>query len=140
MAGTLGRSVGSRELSADRSVHDGLPEPPKDRTDAFYLKWAALLADLPAIELRRIDAVQLGILVDQLIEIDQLGAMIEVDPSDLKARSLRLRVSQQVARLSAQFGLSPADRKRLNFEPIAKEDDFTRWLHDRQDRKSREDD
>ena len=134
MAGTAGRSGGNRELSADRSAHDGLPEPPQGRTDAFYAKWASLLADLPASELRRIDGVQLAILVDQLIEIDQLGAMIEADPSDLKSRSLRLRVSQQVARLSAQFGLSPADRKRLNFDPPEVEDEFSIYMKRRNGR------
>ena len=67
MAGTAGRSGGNRELAADRSAHDGLPEPPQGRTDVFYHKWATLLADLPASELRRIDGVQLAILVDQLI-------------------------------------------------------------------------
>lgn len=139
MAGTSGRSGGSRELGADRSEPDGIPSPPTGRTDVFYSKWGSLLNDLPANELRRIDGVQLAILTQQLVEIDELDEMIEANPSDLKIRSLRLRVSQQVARISAQFGLSPADRKRLNFEPPEEEDAFTIFLKDRNERKFNDD-
>ena len=60
--------------------------------------------------------------------------MIEANPSDHKSRSLRLRVSQQVARLSAQFGLSPADRKRLNFDPPEVEDEFSIYMKRRNGR------
>ena len=129
MAGTPGRSGGNRNMGSDRTPFDGLPEPPSDRSEAFYRKWAAIVPDLPVQSLRRIDAVQVAILIEQLVEIDELTKHIEANPGDLKSRSLRLRVSQQVSRLSSQFGLSPADRNRLNFEqPSDESDPFDDYL------------
>lgn len=107
---------GNRVHTHDATPKDGLPEPPEGRSNAFYERWAFLLNNLPADALRRVDAVQLAILVDQLNEIDDLSAMIEADPGDLKARSLRLRIAQQVTRLGGLFGLTPSDRQRLKIE------------------------
>lgn len=123
MAGTPGRSGGNRYQGSDLFPQDGTPTPPDDRSAAFMRHWRFLLANLPAVALRKIDAIQLGILCDQLVEIEQLSELIEDDPADLKSRSLRLRVSQQVSRLSAQFGLSPSDRQRLRIEPQEEEHD-----------------
>ncbi len=133
MTGTTGRSGGNRNLGDDGTAIDGTPEPPEGRSKAFYAKWSSLLPTLPAQSLRRVDAVQLAILVEQLVEIDELTTHIESEPADLKARSLRLRICQQVGRMSAQFGLSPADRKRLNFEPEQRQpnDPFTDYMNRR---------
>jgi hypothetical protein len=128
MAGTAGRSGGNRSINQDRTPANGPPELPQGHSEAFGVKWAALIAELPPSELRRVDGFQLEVLVGQLCEIDELSAMIEKSPEDLKIRSLRLRVAQQVARLSAQFGLSPSDRKRLAFEPEPEPDAFDEWL------------
>ena len=69
-----------------------------------------------------IDKPQLAILCEHLAEVDSLGEAIERNPDDLKLRSLRLRITTQVSRLSAQFGLSPADRMRLKIEPKQEDD------------------
>ena len=123
MAGTLGRSGGNRHGEIDAFPSDGQPVPPAGRTVAFNRHWRFLLCHIPTHALRKIDGVQLSILAEQLTEIEQLNAMVEANPSDLKARSLRLRICQQVSRLSAQFGLSPSDRMRLKLQPPDDEDD-----------------
>lgn len=123
MVGTPGRSGGNRYQGNDLFPVDGTPEPPHEASVSFMRHWRFLVANLPAVALRKIDAIQMGILCELLVEIEQLSELIEADPSDLKARSLRLRVSQQVSRLSAQFGLSPSDRQRLSIEPEQDEED-----------------
>ena len=122
MVGTPGRSGGNRYQGHDLFPVDGTPDAPHEASVAFLRHWRFLIANLPAIALRKIDGIQMAILCELLVEIEELSELDDADPADLKARSLRLRVSQQVSRLSAQFGLSPSDRQRLSIEP-AEEDD-----------------
>jgi hypothetical protein len=131
MAGTASRSGGDRSLRGDPTRPDGLPEAPNGRTEAFYSQWAFLLAHLPERCLRRIDAAQLAILAEHLVEFDELTQLIAKDPSDLKIRSLRMRIGAQISRLSAQFGLSPMDRQRLSVDLSEETEDPFETLLDR---------
>jgi hypothetical protein len=108
-----------------------LPEAPIARTEAFYSQWRFLLDHLPERCLRRIDAAQLAILAEHLVEFDELTELIAADPANLKIRSLRMRIGAQVARLSAQFGLSPMDRQRLSVDLSEDEEDPFETLLDR---------
>ena len=125
MAGTPGRSGGNRSLKGDFTKADGLPVAPDGRDEKFYATWDGLIGKLQHDVLRQVDVFQLSILVDLLNEIYELGDMLKSDPDNLKIRSLRLRLTQQVTRLSAQFGLSPMDRQRIEVpEPEKEEDPF----------------
>jgi len=116
MVGMKGRSGGNRHLKGDFTAQTGLPIPPIGKKENFYSRWNELVGMIEPSILRPVDSVQLTVLVDLLVEIDELGVMLNSDADNLKIRSLRLRLSQQVSRLSAQFGLSPMDRQRISVE------------------------
>lgn len=136
MTGTSGRSGGSRVVSVDRTLADGLPELPMGQSNAFNSKWSEVLSQLPKDALRKIDVHQLAILCHLLNHAEQLAALLESDPSDHKARRLFLQTGQSVNRLSAQFGLSIADRSRLNIEPQREKDVFEEFLERRASRRA----
>jgi hypothetical protein len=116
MPGT-NRSGGSRKLGHDRTEADGPPIRPSGMPDAWNLKWTELMEQLPQHVLRRVDGHKLKALVTLLCHEIELSRMLAADPTDDKSRRLYLQTVQAIHRESSLFGLSPADRKRLDMEP-----------------------
>lgn len=129
MGGTS-RSGGNRVLGTDSSEPNGLPTKPKLPAKVGK-KWDQLLSELPKPALRRIDQHELKILCELLVHSDALAEVMRKDPLDHASGRLYLNVADRIHRLSAAFGLTPADRKRLALPVETEEDDpFQRWLED----------
>lgn len=129
MPGAAGRSGGDRRSSGeDEFPDDGLPQMPREFSGNLAILWNQLLDQIPANLLRGVDAHQLRILCVTIDQEAQLEKQMQDDPLDLHAKRCFLQMAQHVSRLSAQFGLSPVDRQRLDFsEPV--EDDATEWAN-----------
>ena len=117
MTGSPGRSGGNRQYGEDNTREDGGPSMPLALSDKARTKWAEIMTQLPVHELRRIDCHQLGILCGLLVEADTLLSMLQDNPADHRTRRLHSATVQHIARLSAVFGLSVGDRKRIKLEP-----------------------
>ncbi|MBM3968054.1 MAG: hypothetical protein FJ308_23805 [Planctomycetes bacterium] len=128
MGGTS-RSGGNRVLGIDSSEPDGLPSKPKMPAKVGK-KWDQLLSELPKPALRRIDQHELKILCELLVHSDSLAEVMRKDPLDHATGRLYLNVADRIHRLSAAFGLSPADRKRLALSTESEDDPFQAWLAD----------
>jgi hypothetical protein len=122
MAGS-NRSGGNRKLGTDRSDQDGGPRKPDGMPDGWNAKWDELLEQLPQHVLRRIDGHKLKALVTLLQHEIELSRMLAEDPHDDKSRRLYLQTVQAIHRESSLFGLSPADRKRLDLVSDPFDDD-----------------
>ncbi len=122
MTGTR-RSGGNRWLKHDRSENNGPPVKPMGMTDAWNAKWDELMKQLPQHELRKVDVHQLKSLVTLLLHEQELSAILAKDPFDDRKRRLYLQTVASIGRLSAMFGLSVADRKRLDVAPPPTDDD-----------------
>jgi ribosomal protein S15P/S13E len=127
MAGTAGRSGRPSAFQADLSRYDGGPRLPEGVSDAFRLKWEEVLGQLPARALRSIDVHQLRALVSLLIQAEQLETHIQEDPEDLRARRTYLATVAAVGKMSALYGLSPQDRRRLKMDGDELRDDAEEW-------------
>ena len=127
MSGTAGRSGGDR-VSCGK---DGFPQSdlvvPASLGDDEKQVWRQLVEMIPADLLRSIDYIQLRILSESVVHIEKLAQVMRSDPDDHKASTRYLQFGQHITRLSAQFGLSPADRSRLKFEPPNPDDDASEW-------------
>lgn len=127
MPGTAGRSGGDR-VSCGK---DGFPQSdlvvPESLGDEEKQVWNQLVEMIPADLLRSIDYIQLRILSESVVHIEKLAQIMRDDPDDHKASTRYLQFGQHITRLSAQFGLSPADRSRLKFEPPDPDDDASEW-------------
>lgn len=129
MAGGRGRSGRKpAEPRADVIPDDGGPKCPKEANKRVQQKWALIVSQLPNGVLRRIDGHQLLILCHLLAGVDELTAAIDSDPLDNQSRRTLLQYSDRVNKLSAMFGLSPADRMRIKVgdNPAAK-DELDEW-------------
>lgn len=121
MVGIPGRSGGNRkDTGAEKTANDGGPLKPL-MPDTVGRKWDQMVEQLPAGSLRKIDGHELRILAELLAMADGLSEACRLDPSDHKTARVYLNVVGQVHRLSASFGLNPADRKRLAIEPEQEE-------------------
>ncbi len=127
MPGTAGRSGGDR-VSCGK---DGFPQSdlvvPQSLGDDEKQVWHQLVEMIPADLLRAIDCFQLQVLSESIVHINRLAQLMRADPDDHKASTRYLQFGQHITRLSAQFGLSPADRSRLKFEPPDPDDDASEW-------------
>jgi hypothetical protein len=90
---------------------------PKDLSPDVTAKWQEVIGQLDRRMLRAIDCHELTILARLLALFDSLSARVDVAPDDVASTRLLLQVVDRVHRLSAAFGLSPADRCRLRIEP-----------------------
>ena len=128
MPGTPGRT-GNFHTSSDRTPQDGLPVKPKGISRAAGTKWKELLTQLPTQTLRRVDVHQLRLLCELLAAADVQAATVAADPLDHKTARLLLQTAQQIHRLSSCFGLTPADRARMQL-PLEPDqpDEFQMWL------------
>jgi phage terminase small subunit len=129
MTGSFGRSGGNRRfVGKDGSKQDGGPVKPSGLSEQASSKWDELIGQLPHHELRRIDVHQLEILVGLVLEAKRLLEMLAANPADHPTRRLHLSTCQHISRLSSQFGLSPADRKRIDVEPEPEIDELEEFI------------
>ncbi len=115
MAGTA-RSGGNRTNGNDKTPQDGGPRKP-DLPQAVAAKWDELLPQLAQHALRQVDVHELKLLAEVLVMADNLAAAMLADPADHRTGRLYLNTLDRVHRLSASFGLNPADRMRLQLKP-----------------------
>lgn len=129
MVGSNGRSGGDRTISqCDTSPVDGGPQCPSDLPESVAGKWRSIVEQIPAGALREIDGHQLRILCELLHGADVLAEQVRADCMNDKARRMYLQTCDRVNRLSAQFGLSPMDRRRVNLQPAESEwDEVDKW-------------
>lgn len=123
MTGTS-RSGGNRRLSLDATEANGVPDCPKSFSNEQKAKWREVMCQLPGLLLRKIDVHQLGNLCRLLVLADVYG---KAAASDMKAVRMLIQVVDRVHKLSASFGLTPADRRRMEM-PLETEDEFDSWL------------
>lgn len=130
MVGTAGRSGGNRQNGIDRTKPNGGPVKPQDLASEVDPIWDELLGQLPSHALRAIDVHELRLLCETLLMSRRLAEQVRLDPADHKAGRLLLNVVDRIHRMSAAFGLSPADRKRLDIEAdeLDEDDPFNELL------------
>jgi len=118
MVGVPHRSGGNRStLGNDPAPRDGGPAPDDSLTDAERDTFLELVGRLPTGVLRLVDSYQLAAL-SRLIERERWVAVaVANDPENLQLARLQVAIIGQLSRMSAQFGLSPADRRRLSLSP-----------------------
>lgn len=76
-------------------------------------KWDELLEGIKPEILRAVDRHQLGILAMLLADSERLAQAMDDKPGDLKIRRAFVQQAAHVHKLSAVFGLAPADRSRM---------------------------
>ena len=118
MVGAPHRSGGNRStLGNDPAPRDGGPVADGSLTDAERDTFLELVGRLPTGVLRLVDSYQLAAL-SRLIERERWVAVaVANDPENLQLARLQVAIIGQLSRMSAQFGLSPADRRRLSLSP-----------------------
>lgn len=127
MPGTAGRSGGDRVSQGADNFPSSSVELPQSLGGPELEVWRQIMGMLPPEMLRSVDVFQLKVLCDSLVHIDRLAAAMQADPEDHKVATRYLQFAQHITRLSAQFGLSPADRARIKFELPPPEDDASEW-------------
>lgn len=123
MPGAKGRSGGDRRSSGSDEFPRGLPKKPSKLSRAESATWNLLLTQISHDLLRTIDVHQLMMLVRLLVREQVLAKIIAADPCDHPAGRAYLQTVQSIGRLSAQYGLGPADRGRLRATPEAIEEE-----------------
>jgi hypothetical protein len=106
------RSGGNRTIGQDKTPEDGGPVRPTMPKDVGK-KYDELLSQIQSSILRKCDVHELLTIARLLVQGDRLAAALEAEPLDHKTARVYQGVVDRVHRLSAAFGLSPADRKRL---------------------------
>lgn len=126
MVATHGRSGGDHtSRGTDAFPVDGLPSKPSDMSQAEGVIWDALLDQLPDELLRGVDVYMLEVLCRCINDARLLRQQFEVTADPAIMRLVR-STEAQINKLSALYGLSPADRGRIKFEPEV-HDDATEW-------------
>jgi hypothetical protein len=128
MRSAPGRS-GNFATGTHTTTQDGLPQLPKGISAPSAAKWADLMDQLPQHVLRMADQHQLRTSSELLALSDALSATVATDPADHNAARL-LQTAQQVHRLRACFGLTPADRAKLHLPDDEGPDRLQLWLAD----------
>lgn len=123
MPGTQNRSGGDRRSRLpDCFPLDGPPNKPNDLSPQESILWDEILGCIPPEILRKNDAYQLAVLV-RLIEREKtLSQALRDDPADLPTGRAHLQTVAAIGRLSAAFGLSPIDRRRIVIEAEPEEE------------------
>lgn len=130
MAGTS-RSGGDRVANGDDSFpRDGLPSRPSDFGEEHNKIWTQLMSQIPNELLRRVDAVQLQSLVENIVERNAYYKLLQQDRTDKTIFSHWMRCTQQIQRLSPVFGLGPLDRRRMKLAQQDNDDDADDWSDD----------
>ena len=124
MNAVAGRSGGQRLVgNHDTSVFDGGPKKPDWLSEIQSVAYDELLSQLPADALRKRDVHLLAELATYITAIRKINRAWEKDPADKDLRCAKTQYSQKVQQLSALFGLSPADRKRIQIDTPKEEID-----------------
>ena len=101
-------------FGSDGSRPNGPPSKPASLSESVSSVWDRLLSELSPAILRKIDGFQLESLANLLVQSRALGNLAMQDPTDAKVNRQWLATVDLVRKLSACFGLSPSDRKRLS--------------------------
>jgi phage terminase small subunit len=127
MAGTS-RSGGDRVANGeDTFPQDGLPSRPSHFDETENKFWTLLMSQLPNELLRRVDAIQLQSLCENMAARDKYYKLLKDDPLDKTVFSHWMRCTQQIQRLSPVFGLGPLDRRRMKIAQPDNTDDADEW-------------
>ncbi len=124
MVAVEGKSGGARlHGNFDTSRPDGLPEKPRNMTEAQSQAWDKLMEQLPAEALRKIDEYLLFELTGYIVALSKMNQEWLANPADKDLRMAKIQYTQKVKQLSCDFGLSPADRKRIQIAAPQEESD-----------------
>lgn len=122
------RSGGDRVANGEDSFpRDGLPSRPSDFGEEHNKIWTQLMSQIPNELLRRVDAVQLQSLCENIVERNAYYKLLQKDRLDKTIFSHWMRCTQQIARLSPVFGLGPLDRRRMKLSGTQESDDADDW-------------
>lgn len=126
MVGTS-RSGGRNTFSVDKTAPDGGPVRP-DMPKEVGVKWDEVISQLPSAILRKCDVHELLTLARLLAHADKVAAAMDADPADHKTARIFLNIADRIHKLSASFGLTPADRKRLSLETEEEVDEIAEFM------------
>lgn len=126
MVGTS-RSGGRNTFSTDKTLADGGPVRP-DMPKDVGIKYDEVVSQLPALILRRCDVHELLTLARLLAQADLVAAEMNSNPLDHKTARIFLNIADRIHKLSASFGLTPADRKRLSLDTEEEVDEIEEFL------------
>lgn len=129
MSGIAGRSGGGRlHGTYDTSEYDGGPVKPKGMSQAQSDAWDEVISRLPQEALRKCDSYLLFELSGYIVASQKVMGEWLIDPSDVVLAKIKNQTTQKIQSLSALFGLSPADRKRIQIAtPKEEEDELTEF-------------
>jgi len=123
MAGSAGRSGGARlHGTFDVSAQDGLPKKPASMTELQSQVWDEMMEQLPLEALRKIDAHMLYGLTALVAKMRTLNGEFQ-HSDDRDIRTSFLQTFDKLIKASGHFGLSPADRKRIQIAKPEEEED-----------------
>lgn len=135
MVGSRLRSGGDRSVGGgDPLPNDGLPVADESMTDDECRVFDELVERMPVGSLRRIDSYQLCGLSRLICRDRFVSEALREDPLNLQLARLQVSIVNQIGRLSAQFGLSPADRSRMAITPEPDDDGVFTSIMDRMSR------
>lgn len=126
MPGTS-RSGRNGALATDKTQPDGGPVRPDMPKDVGQ-KYDEVISQLPAAILRKCDVHELLTLARLLAQADKVAAAMSADPLDHKTGRAFLNIADRIHKLSASFGLTPADRKRLSLETEEEVDEIAEFM------------
>lgn len=124
MNGIAGRSGGGRlHGQFDTSEYDGGPIKCKGMSEAQSEAWDEVLSRLPQEALRKCDSYLLFELSGYIVASQKIMREWLLDPSDPNLAKIKNQIAQKIQSLSGLFGLSPADRKRIQLATPKEEED-----------------
>lgn len=124
MTAVAGRSGGERlKGTYDASAFDGGPEKPTWLTQEQSSVWDEVIKQLPADALRKRDVHLLAELCGYVYAVRYINSQWARDPADKDLRCAKTQYTQKIQQISALFGLSPADRKRIQIDKPPEEKD-----------------
>jgi phage terminase small subunit len=129
MNGIAGRSGGGRlHGQFDTSEYDGGPIKPKNMPQRQSEVWDEVLSRLPQEALRKCDSYLLFELSGYIVASQHIMSEWLLNPSNATLAKIKNQTTQKIQSLSALFGLSPADRKRIQIAtPKEEEDELTEF-------------
>lgn len=124
MNGIAGRSGGNRLCGTyDTSDYDGGPVKSKGMSEEQSAAWDEIVGRLPQEALRRCDSYLLFELSGYVVASRKIMEQWLLDPADPGIAKVKNQITQKLQSLSGLFGLSPADRKRIQIATPKEEED-----------------
>jgi len=124
MNGISGRSGGGRlHGQFDPSDYDGGPEKCKGMSELQSDTWDEIIERLPQEALRKCDSYLLFELSGYVVASRKIMEQWLLDPADPDIARIKNQITQKLQSLSGLFGLSPADRKRIQIATPKEEED-----------------